>query len=121
MGTDEFRRNMNDLEALSLEIEQAPEFKMDPATSSRTELLHRFNLHRAMVNLLHFVTVHMMRADAEDYDLESEKWILSALDKASEDIRIGLARPLPVNVRHLAERAQNLTNGILANIHTIAA
>jgi hypothetical protein len=121
MGMEDFHRYMNDLETLSEDIAQAPEFKMDADGLSRTELRHRFNLHRALVNLLRIVTVHMMRADAPDYDMQSERWILSALDKAAEDIRDGLGQPLPANAQRLAERAQNLANRILADIHTIAA
>ncbi len=121
MGMEEFRRYMNELEVLSQEIETSPEFKMTAGSVSRAELLHRFNLHRAMVNLLHFVTVHMMRADAQDYDMESERWILGALDQASEEIRNGLALPLPVEAQHLAEQSLKLSNQILADIHTVAA
>jgi uncharacterized protein (DUF39 family) len=121
MGMEEFRRYMNALEILSEEIEASPEFKLVAGTLNRPEMLHRFNLHRAMVNLLHFVTVHMMRADAQDYDGESERWILSALDQASEEIRNGLTRPLPVEARDLAERSLKLSNQIVADIHTIAA
>tara|TARA_R110000868_G_scaffold15739_1_gene71785 strand:- start:614 stop:1006 length:393 start_codon:yes stop_codon:yes gene_type:complete len=121
MEMGEFERYMNELEALSQEVERSPEFKMDADKMSRADLLHRFNLHRALINLLHYVTVHMMRANAHDYDTESEQWILAALDRTSVDIRKGIHRPLPVNMRSLAERSLNLTNRILADIHTIAA
>ncbi|UTW52224.1 hypothetical protein KFF05_02250 [bacterium SCSIO 12827] len=121
MGMEEFRNYMNALEILSEEIEASPEFKLVAGAMNRPEMLHRFNLHRAMVNLLHFVTVHMMRADAHDYDGESERWILGALDQASREIRNGLTRPLPLEARHLAERSLNLSNQILADIHTVAA
>ncbi|MEQ9172669.1 MAG: hypothetical protein RLN77_10585 [Rhodospirillales bacterium] len=121
MEMEKFRRYMNELETVSQEIESSSEFKINTGSLNRPAMLRHFNLHRALVNLLHFVTVHMMRADAHDYDTESEQWILASLDKASEDIREDLSRPLPNAARVLAERSLNLTNRILTDIHTIAA
>lgn len=121
MNMEEIRRYLDALDTLSQEIRQSPEFAITPGGLSRAEMLNRFNLHRALTNLLHHATVHMMRADARDYDAKSEQWILGALDKASEDIREGLARPVPATVRDIAQRSQNLVNRILADIHSIAA
>ena len=121
MNMEEVRRYLDALDTLSQEIRQSPDFTIIPGKLSRTELRHRFNLHRALINLLHHATIHIMRADAQDYDADSEQRILGALDKASADIRECLARPVPAAVRNLVERSQNLVNQILANVHTIAA
>lgn len=121
MSIEEVRHYLDALDTLSQEIRQSPEFAIIPGRLNRAELRHRFNLHRALTDLLHYATIHMVRADARDYDVESEQWILDALDKASADVRESLARPVPADVRTLVQRSQNLVNQILADIHTIAA
>ena len=65
MAPKKIRQYLNDLEILSAEIRQSSEFSMDGDVTDRQELMKRFELNRNLVNLLHYVTIHMMRAHAD--------------------------------------------------------
>lgn len=121
MGMEEFRRYLNELDLLSLEVQRCPELQIGASAVTQDGLLQRFELNRALVNLLHYATVHMMRADAHDYDAESERWILGVIDRTFAQIQEDLSRPMEAGVRTLVLRALHLVNRIMADLQHAAA
>lgn len=121
MSFEKFHPYLNELERLTQEIRQAPEFSMHAPGLTRDELLARFELSRTLINLLHFATIHLMRANAEDYDTESENWILTSIDRAADDVRGRARQEKTASVKKLADRSLTLISRLTDDLQTAAA
>ena len=121
MSFEKFCPYLNELENLTQEIRQAPEFSMHASGLSRDELLARFELSRTLINLLHFATIHLMRANAEDYDTESENWILTSIRRATDDVRVRAQQEKTASVKKLADRSLQLTSRLMEDLQVAAA
>tara|TARA_B100000513_G_C11764650_1_gene138948 strand:+ start:36 stop:404 length:369 start_codon:yes stop_codon:yes gene_type:complete len=121
MAPKKIRQYLNDLEALSAEIRQSSEFAMDGEVTDRLELMKRFELNRNLVNLLHYVTIHMMRANASDYDVESERWILSSIDQATSQIDAASIKHVSPVLERMVNRTMSIVNDILNDLRGAVA
>lgn len=121
MAPKKIRQYLNDLEALSAEIRQSSEFAMDGEVTDRLELMKRFELNRNLVNLLHYVTIHMMRANASDYDVESERWILSSIDQATSQINAASIKHVSPVLERMVNRTMSIVNDILNDLRGAVA
>lgn len=121
MAPKKIRQYLNDLEILSTEIRQSSEFSVDGDVTDRQELMKRFELNRNLVNLLHYVTIHMMRAHAPDYDVESERWILSSIDQTTAQIDAAAIKHTSPALERLVGSTMNVVDNILADLRDAVA
>jgi cytolysin (calcineurin-like family phosphatase) len=118
MQVNDFRNYLNELDTLSQEIRSSPEFAVNATPLGRDEVLRRFELNRALVNLLHVATVHMVRSDAPDYDAGSEQWLTENVRTAASHIRQDLRDQRDAVVRDLSARALKLVERIMDDLGT---
>tara|TARA_B100000965_G_scaffold343045_1_gene312536 strand:+ start:412 stop:777 length:366 start_codon:yes stop_codon:yes gene_type:complete len=121
MGFEKFCPYLNELENLTQEIRQAPEFSMHASGLTRDELLARFEMSRTLINLLHFATIHLMRANADDYDTESETWIRTSINRAADDVRGRARLEKAATVKKLADRSLSLISRLMDDLQSAAA
>lgn len=88
---------------------------------SREHLTRRFELHRTLVNLLHFTTIHMMRNGARDYDAESTRWITGSIAQATLQANKILQEEDADSVHELATRAIDLSHEIVGEFDNAVA
>ena len=122
MPEDLFCSYLKELEYLNGEIRQCPAFDTR-SMETREHQVRRFELHRTLVNLLHFTTIHMMRNGARDYDAESTRWITGLIAQATLRATKILQEEDADSVRDLATQAMDLTHeivGKLDNATTVA-
>lgn len=122
MLKDNFYSYLNELEDLNGEIRQCPAFDAR-SMETREHQARRFELHRTLVNLLHFTTIHMMRNGARDYDAESTRWITGLIAQSTLQATKILQEEDVDSVRDLATQAMDLTHeivGKLDNATTVA-